>query len=213
MMGTVGMVYKEQTFPNLKGLKNITDEQIDVHLKLYAGYVKNTNTLNEQLAAIIQKGESGTPTYAELTRRLGFEYNGMRLHELYFRNLSGSGGGDPKGSTLVKKIESSFGSFENWKQDFGKIGAMRGVGWAMTYYDACHDRLSNHWITLHEEGHPAGFNPIIVMDVWEHAWSVYLKPTERAKYIEDFFSNLDWNKSNERIERYAACAEKTKVTA
>ncbi|MFH1858262.1 MAG: Fe-Mn family superoxide dismutase, partial [Candidatus Omnitrophota bacterium] len=202
----------EQSFPNLKNLKNITEGQIAEHLKLYAGYVKNTNLLNEQLAEIIQKVQTGTPVYAELTRRLGFEYNGMRLHEYYFRNLSGQGGGDPKPSTLTQKINESFGSFANWKQDFLKIGAMRGVGWGILYLDACVGRLSNHWITLHEEGHVAGFRPILVMDLWEHAWSVYLKPTERARYLEDFFANIDWAKANERLER-ALTSEKANVRA
>lgn len=183
--------YEEKKF-NLSGLNGISDKQLEIHFGLYGGYVKNTNLVNEQIAELTAAGKGGTPVYAELKRRLGFEYNGMRLHEYYFGNLASSPTELSSGSTLNAAIESMYGSFDNWKSDFVKVGSMRGVGWAMLYKDPMNGNLSNHWITLHEEGHPAGFAPILVMDVWEHAFMVDYKPAERGKYIEAFFSNVDW---------------------
>jgi len=143
------------------------------------------------------------PAYSELTRRLGFEYNGMVLHEYYFDNLiSGGGTGDPaKTSQFVKAAESSFGSYDIWKADFVGIGKMRGVGWAICNQNPSNGRLSNHWITLHETGNVAGFDPILVMDVWEHAFLLDYKPAERPKYIEAFFTNIAWDEVEKRLQK------------
>src|SRR5438552_19121442 len=130
--GQMNLVYQEQKF-NLKGLSGISDEQLEAHFGLYSGYVKNTNLLNEQVAGLITKKKIGSPEYAELKRQLGFEYNGMRLHEFYFANLTSNGKELNKGSQLYNQIERFFGSFENWKSDFVGVGQMRGVGWAILY--------------------------------------------------------------------------------
>ncbi len=191
--------YQVKKFSNLSELKGITAEQIDVHLKLYDGYVKNTNALNSLLAEKrFQQDFEGAP-FAELVRRLGFEYNGMRLHELYFSALNGKAKSIDNAPKLKREIDENFGSFEDFQTYFTKIAAMRGVGWVILYQDPESNKLSAHWIEQHHNGHPAGFKPIIVMDIWEHAWSVYLKPTERAKYIEDYMSNLDWKVCEERL--------------
>lgn len=183
--------YKQRAF-DLSGLTGISDQTLEVHFGLYAGYVKNTNTLNEQLVEMVGQGKAGSPAYAEITRRLGFEYNGMVLHEYYFGNMKKGGGGDiSSSSSLGRALGESFGDLETWKTDFTAIGGMRGVGWAVTYLDPATGRLSNHWITLHEDGNVAGFKPIIVMDVWEHAFLLDYKPAERPKYIEAFLANFD----------------------
>jgi Fe-Mn family superoxide dismutase len=176
----------------LKDLEGISDLQIETHLELYAGYVRNTNQLNEQLAALVQEGKAGTPAYSELTRRLGFEYNGMRLHELYFENLASPAHGENRDSALHDELSRHFRSFEAWRRDFINVAKMRGVGWAMLYEDPETGRLSNHWITLHEHGHPAGFHPLLVLDVWEHAFLVDYRATERGRYIDAFFANVNW---------------------
>jgi Fe-Mn family superoxide dismutase len=192
--------YKQKEF-NLSGLNGISDKTLEVHFGLYGGYVKNTNLLNEQLVSLIHDGKSATPAYAEMTRRLGFEYNGMVLHEWYFGNMTSSGGGADvaESSALGKAIGESFGSIDVWRQDFTAIGSMRGVGWAVLYLDPASGRLSNHWITLHEDGNIAGFKPIVVMDVWEHAFLLDYKPAERPKYIEAFLSNLDLGVAEQRL--------------
>jgi len=192
--------YKQRTF-DLNGLTGISDKTLEVHFGLYAGYVKNTNLLNEQLVELTRGGQGGTPTYSELTRRLGFEYNGMVLHEWYFGNMTKNGGGGevPSASALGRALGESFGDVETWKKDFTAIGGMRGVGWAVTFLDTATGRLSNHWITLHEDGNIAGFKPIIVMDVWEHAFLLDYKPADRPKYIESFLANLDVNAAEQRL--------------
>ena len=185
---------------NLSGLQGISDQTLEMHFKLYQGYVTNTNTLNEQIAEQIAAGKAGTPGYAELSRRLGFEYNGMVLHEYYFSNMKKDGGVDPdKSSDFHSSAEASFGSYDLWKTDFVGIGKMRGVGWAVAYLDPTTGRLSNHWITLHETGNIAGYKPVLVMDVWEHAFLLDYKPAERPKYIEAFFQNIDWDAVNGRL--------------
>jgi len=203
-MGSIGS-YQARQF-NLSGLKGISDQTLEMHFKLYEGYVKETNKLTERINEFISDGnvdQEEMPAYSELTRRLGFEYNGMVLHEYYFDNLiSGGGTGDPdRTSQFLKAAEASFGNYDIWKADFVGIGKMRGVGWAICNQNPSNGRLSNHWVTLHETGNVAGFNPILVMDVWEHAFILDYKPADRPKYIEAFFSNIDWSKVDGRLHR------------
>jgi Fe-Mn family superoxide dismutase len=193
--------YVAKDFSHLKGLRGISDQTLDTHLGLYAGYVKNTNLLNERLAELRAAGNSGSAEYAELTRRLGFEYNGMRLHELYFGNLTSGKSRLQARSRLARAVTGSFGSIEAWREDFAKIGTMRGVGWAVLFQDPVTRRLSNHWIELHETVNVAGFVPILVMDVWEHAWLLDYKPADRPKYVDAFFTNVDWPAANRRLRR------------
>ena len=197
--------YKPRDF-NLSNLKGISDETLEMHFKLYEGYVKETNKLNEKIAEFIKDAKVDLDEfadYSELKRRLGFEYNGMVLHEYYFDNLMNGGGtGDPAGRTGFRKAaEESFGSYDIWKADFVGIGKMRGVGWAICYENPANGQLSNHWISLHETGNVAGFNPVLVMDVWEHAFILDYKPADRPKYIEAFFSNIDWGVIERRLHR------------
>lgn len=185
--------YEKKDFSHLKNLTGISDKTLEIHFALYAGYVTNTNTLNEKVIELTEQGKSGTPEYAELKRRYGFEYNGKVLHEYYFGNLKSGGSDAPKESSPIgKAIADTYSSYDVWKNDFMKVGGMRGVGWAILFQDPDTKVLSNHWVTLHEEGNIAGFKPILVMDVWEHAFLLDYKPAERPKYIEAFFSNIDW---------------------
>jgi Fe-Mn family superoxide dismutase len=200
-------VYKEQRFDHLEGLDGISDGQIAEHLELYAGYVKQVNALNEQLAEMDKRGKASgkDPRFAELTRHLGFEYNGMILHEYYFENLRpGAAPRPPEGSRLAGALRSSYGSFEGWSAGFQAIAAMRGVGWAVLLQDPTTGRLSSHWISLHEDGVPAGFKPLLVLDVWEHAFMRDYRATERDRYIDAFFRNVDWHSVERRLVEPAA---------
>jgi Fe-Mn family superoxide dismutase len=197
-------VYKARQFP-LSGLKGISDQTLEMHFKLYEGYVNETNKLNEKIAEFLKDGsvdQEEVPAYSEITRRRGFEYNGMVLHEYYFENMKKDGSVDPDTkSSFYQAAEKSFGSYKNWKTDFVGVGKMRGVGWAICNLNPANNALSNHWITLHETGNVSGFIPILVMDVWEHAFILDYKPAERPKYIEAFFTNINWDVVNQRLKK------------
>ncbi|HLH26650.1 MAG TPA: Fe-Mn family superoxide dismutase [Chloroflexota bacterium] len=196
--------YKVHDFSNLKGLTGISDTQIEVHLKLYEGYVNNTNLLTEHLWHMINNGQQGTPEYAELTRRLGFEYDGMIFHEYYFGNLvSGAKQLDPN-SAFGKAAAGSFGSVDTWMKDFRALGSMRGIGWVITFQDPVTGWLSNFWVAEHQNGVPGGFKPILVMDVWEHAFMIDYRPAEKGKYIDAFFQNVDWAAIEKRLQSPSA---------
>ena len=194
--------YAPKDFSRVRGLAGISDGQIAEHLKLYEGYVKRTNALTERLYGICGEGKASgaDPVYAELTRRLGFEYNGMILHEYYFGALRSGGQAEPPaGSKLRKAIEASFGKYETWLADLRSVATMPGVGWAVLYQDPTTGWLSNHWITLHNDGNPAGFHVILALDAWEHAFMRDYQATERAKYVDAFFKNVDWEACEKRV--------------
>ncbi len=193
--------FEAKTFPVIQsGLDGISKGLLENHYKLYQGYVNNANTLVEKIHQILDAGQAGTPEYAELKRRFGFEFDGIILHEYYFDNLKTNGGALSPSSKLYKKLEEQFGSYEKWEQDFRKTSAMRGVGWAILYQDPHSGRLYDFWISDHEYGHPAGYQPILVMDVWEHAYIEDYSPTGRPQYIDAFFKNINWEVAESRLK-------------
>jgi Fe-Mn family superoxide dismutase len=202
--------YQPKQF-NLSGLTGISDKTLEMHFKLYEGYVKATNDLHTRIGEILADGkvdQEEMPAYSELTRRLGFEYNGMVLHEYYFGNMKRRGGGEPPRGTFRDAIDRSYPSFDIWKTDFTSVGKMRGVGWSIAYLDPHTGRVSNHWVELHETGNIAGYVPLLVMDVWEHAFLLDYKPTDRPKYIEAFISNVDWEAVERRCQAVTESASR-----
>ncbi|TFG47170.1 MAG: superoxide dismutase, partial [Dehalococcoidia bacterium] len=155
------MAYNAQDFSRLLGMVGFSDTILNNHFTLYQGYIKNTNKLIDLIDGLAKNGKGDSPEYAELQRRFGFEWNGMRLHEYYFGNLGGRSTPSPSGK-LVKKLTEACGSFEAWEVDFRAIGALRGVGWVILYQDTETGQLFNSWINLHESGHLAGCQPILV---------------------------------------------------
>ncbi|HMK57134.1 MAG TPA: superoxide dismutase [Dissulfurispiraceae bacterium] len=184
------MPYNAKDYAGLLGMAGFSETLLKNHFTLYQGYVTNTNKVLDTLDAMLKDGKSGNPEFAELKRRLGWEFNGMRLHEYYFENLGGKGALD-KGGKLAKKLEASFGSLDAWEKDFRAVGAMRGIGWAVLYQDTAADRLINFWINEHDTAHPSGCNPLLIMDVFEHAFMIDYG-LKRADYIEAFFKNVNW---------------------
>jgi Fe-Mn family superoxide dismutase len=185
------MTYEAKNFESLLGTKGLSDQLLKNHFTLYQGYVTNTNKVADALAVMAKDGKMATPEYAELKRRFGWEFNGMRLHEYYFENIVKDGKAIDKNSNLYKKIVSEFGSYENWEKDFKATGAMRGIGWVILYYDPLEGRLFNTWINEHDVGHLCGAMPIIIMDVFEHAYMIEYG-LKKADYIEAFFKAIDW---------------------
>ncbi|MBO3842375.1 MAG: superoxide dismutase [Candidatus Brockarchaeota archaeon] len=193
-------MYQPKSFEHLLGLKGFSDQLLKNHFTLYQGYVNNTNKLIDALAALLKEGKTGSPEYAELKRRLGWEWNGMRLHEYYFGNMAKDSVELDKDSRLYRRIVEDFGSYENWEKDFKAVGTMRGIGWVTLYYDPAAGRLLNAWINEHDAGHFSGANPILIMDVFEHAYMIDYG-LKRADYVEAFFKAIDWKTVEERFEK------------
>jgi len=184
------MAYAPKDYSSLIGLPGFSETLLKNHFTLYQGYVTNTNKLFDTLTQIAADAKTATPEYAELKRRMGWEFNGMRLHELYFDNLGGKLALE-KGGKLSKAIETHFGTLDRWEADFKATGAMRGIGWTILYQDNVGGRLFNQWINEHDVGHPAGCVPLLILDVFEHAFMVDYG-LKRADYIGAFFKNIDW---------------------
>lgn len=191
------MSYTAKDYTKLVGMEGFGETLLKNHFTLYQGYVTNTNKVLDTLDAMLKEGKTGIPEFAELKRHLGWEFNGMRLHELYFENLGGKAPLDQSGK-LAKKLAESYGSVEMWEKDFRAVGAMRGIGWAVLYEDAASGRLINFWINEHDVAHPAGCTPLLIMDVFEHAFMLDYG-LKRADYIEAFFKNIDWKGVEARL--------------
>jgi len=192
------MTYSTKDYASLIGMTGFSEALMKNHFTLYQGYVTNTGKLLATLEQMLKEDKAATLEFAELKRRLGWEFNGMRLHEYYFENLGGTAPLDAE-SRLGKKMVESFGSVDAWEKDFRATGAMRGIGWIVLYQDPVDGRLINFWINEHDEGHPAGGVPILVIDVFEHAYMLDYG-LKRADYIEEFFKNIDWKTVEARLK-------------
>lgn len=189
------MSYVVQEHLKPRGLARLSSESIDAHWALYEGYVRNTNELVEEL----DRGRPGSRNWSELKRRLAFELNGMVLHEYYFGNLEAGATLSPQ-SALAGALVGRWGSIPAWREDFAATAAMRGVGWAILYHDAMGDGLFNWWVSEHEIGHPAGLSPILVLDVFEHAWLIDYRVDQKPEYVEAFLANVRWSVVEQRFK-------------
>ena len=192
------MPYAAKDYGKMIGMNGFSETLLKNHFALYQGYVTNTNKVWDALQAMLKEGKTATPEYAELKRRFGWEFNGMRLHELYFDNLGGKGTINKSGN-LAKLLPGAYGSVEAWEKDFRATGAMRGIGWVVLYQDDTNGWLFNQWISEHDGGHPAGCRPILIMDVFEHAYMLDYG-LKKADYIEAFFKNINWDAVEARIK-------------
>ena len=192
------MAYTAKDYGKLVGMEGFSETLLKNHFTLYQGYVTNTNKLLELLDGKLKGDQTASPEYAELERRLGFEFCGMRLHEYYFENLGGKAPVNKSGR-VGKKIAEDFGSYEAWEKDFKAVGSMRGVGWAVTFQDNITGLLINEWINEHHIGHLPGCMPILVMDVWEHAFMLDYG-LKRPDYIQAFFKNINWEAAESRLK-------------
>jgi Fe-Mn family superoxide dismutase len=184
------MAYTAKDYSKLIGIEGFSQTLLTNHFTLYQGYVTNTNKVMDTLTAMAKEGKTATPEYAELKRRLGWEFNGMRLHELYFENL-GVKGDINKSGKVGKKLAEEFGSYEDWEKDFKATGAMRGIGWVVLYQDGASGKMVNQWVNEHDVGHLAGCVPLLIMDVFEHAFMIDYG-LKRPDYIAAFFKNINW---------------------
>lgn len=188
-------MYTEKDYSSLLGMEGFSEKLLTTHFGLYAGYVKNTNKVSELLGSL----DKTSPEYAELNRRFGWEFNGMRLHELYFENMKKDAEDMDANTSLAAKMAEDFGSVDAWMEDFVATSKMRGIGWTILYYDKAAGRLFNTWINEHDLGHLAGATPLLILDVFEHAY-VMDYGMDRGQYIDAFFNVVNWEEVNNRFE-------------
>lgn len=191
------MLYTAKYFRKLMGMQGFSETLLTNHLALYQGYVSNTNKLADLLGRLLQEGKTGNPEYAELKRRFGWEFNGMRLHEYYFENLEGQAKIDPSGK-LFKKMVQNFGGYAEWEKDFKAVGALRGIGWPILYQDRVSEKLVNCWINEDDIGHLAGCTPLLILDVFEHA-DITDYGLKRSDYIATFMKTVNWRAVENRM--------------
>jgi Fe-Mn family superoxide dismutase len=190
--------YEPKDYSKLLGMAGFSDDLLKMHFTLYQGYVKNVNLIMDEMAAFDRSGQSRSFDYGAVKRRFGWEYDGMRLHELYFGNLGGKGDVS-QGLDVINAISYQFGSYEAWLKDFISTGMIRGIGWVILCRDNNTGKLFNIWVSEHDVGHLANASLLLVMDVWEHAY-ITEYGLNREKYIDAFFSNVDWSIVNTRLK-------------
>ena len=192
--------FEEKKF-NIGELKGISAKNIEEHLKLYAGYVKNSNMILEKIAELSKDETANAYTLGEFQRRFAFEFGGMRNHEYYFSSFEGGAKALPAEFELNKAIIAEWGSFDAWLARFKSIAAnTRGIGWAMLYYDKKTGQLLNQWVDEQHLNQLVSCSPILCLDMWEHAY-VYDYPTsEKKKYIDAFFENINWEVIEENFK-------------
>jgi len=185
------MSYTKKDFSYFNGADIFSENSREIHLALYEGYVSNVNTLLEKIAA----DEVGDPRWAEMKRRFGWEFDGMRLHELYFGNLGKSEMAED--GRLAQMIQKNFGNFDNWKKEFLATAKMRGIGWTVLYQDD--EQLFNFWINEHDTGHPVGLKPLLVVDVFEHAYFPDFGK-DRVGYLDAVMEIINWQEVEKRLK-------------
>ena len=190
--------YDPKTF-SIPELKGISAKNIEEHLKLYQGYVKNANLILEKIAEYMTDSEKNAYVLGELQRRFSFEFNGMRNHEMYFEQLEGGPQPLPEGSKLKALIESQAPSFDAWLAGFKAIALTRGIGWAILYWDPIVQQLTHGWVDEQHLGHLLGLTPILMIDMWEHSFVADYQPSGKKQYVEDYLAQVNWNTIEKRM--------------
>lgn len=192
------MTYEAKTF-KLPELKGISAKTIEEHLKLYQGYVKHVNLIHEKIEELKQDSEKNAYALGEIQRRLGFEFGGMKNHEAYFAQFEGGRKAIDETSELYKSTAYLWGSWESFLEQFKATALTRGIGWAMLYFDAEAKRLVMTWVDEQHIGQFTNVNIVLALDMWEHSYMLDYPPSEKAKYIDAFFENLNWEVVANRI--------------
>ncbi len=194
----MNFIEKKFMIPELKG---ISQKTIEEHLKLYSGYVKSANLILEKIAELRKTDEEiskNTYLISELQRRFSFEFDGMRNHEYYFEQFEGGAKPIDEKSDLVEKIKETWESVDAWLLRFKEIAMTRGIGWAVLYFDKKTNTLNHSWVEEQHLGHLTGADVILALDMWEHSYMLDYVPSEKKKYVEAFFANLNFTVAESR---------------
>lgn len=184
--------FTAKTF-TIPGLKGISAKTIEEHMKLYQGYVKNANLIYEKAGEYMKDGDKNAYAINELLRRLSFEYNGIRNHEVYFGALEGGAAAPSASSELRAKLESKGITLENWIVEFKKLAAtMRGIGWAALVAEPGTGEIYTIWIDEQHLGHFNSCQMILGLDMWEHSYVADYQPSGKKQYVDDYLANVNW---------------------
>ena len=188
---------KTFTIPVIEG---ISQKTIDEHLKLYQGYVKHSNLIQEKIAEYKVDSEKNAYVLGELSRRFAYEFDGMKKHEYYFDQLEGGHKEMDMESALMKQVEKDFGSAENWLAEFRTLCLTRGIGWAVLWYDKVSGKLLNSWVDEQHLGQLNGLSFIYGIDMWEHSYLMDYIPGDKKKYVESYLNATNKDVSAKRFE-------------
>ena len=196
--------FSAKTFA-IPALKGISAKTVEEHMKLYQGYVKNANLIYEKAGEYMKDGEKNAYAINELLRRLSFEYNGIRNHEVYFGALEGGATAPSASSELRTKLESKGITLENWITEFKKLAAtMRGIGWAALVAEPGTGELYTIWIDEQHLGHFNGTQMILGLDMWEHSYVADYQPSGKKQYVDDYLANVNWKFIEENYRRVSS---------
>ena len=194
------MTYTVKNF-NLPELKGLSTKQIEVHLALYKGYVTHVNLIMEKIAVYKDADPEGH-AYAinEMRRRLGFEFDGMRMHEYYFEQFEGGATSASTNCPLGAAVEEKYSSWDMFISHIKEVAGTRGIGWVVVYADPRGSTLHTAFVSDHEIGQLSGLPVLLAVDLWEHAYMVDYVPADKKSYVEAFLENVNWKVVEERFE-------------
>lgn len=187
---------KPQVFET-QGISRRTHEE---HYKLYEGYIKKYNEIMGKLDSLDPDPSTANQTFSEIRElkvELTFAIGGVKNHELYFDILGGQGG-QPEGQ-FAGLIEQSYGSFDRWLKD-ARASAIAARGWVWTAYDFDFNRLFNYIGDTQNTFPVWNAVPVFAIDTYEHAYVADFG-SARAKYLDAFFENVDWNVVERRLQK------------
>jgi Fe-Mn family superoxide dismutase len=190
-------MYETKTFM-IGELAGISARTIEEHLKLYAGYVKHVNVIHENINELKTDSEKNAYALAEVQRRLGFEFGGMKNHEAYFTQFEGGAKEVPAGK-FADMVSAQWGSFEAFLAQAKATAMTRGIGWMMVYFDAQAKQLVMTWVDEQHIGQLPEVTVVLALDMWEHSYMLDYVPSQKKDYLEAFFKNLNWEVVASRV--------------
>jgi len=192
------MDYEIKKF-ELPELAGISKESVAQHIGLYEAYVKNFNAVSAAIEELLKDPEKNALAIAELRRRHSFEFDGMKLHELYFSQFEGGPHELDESRPLAKELTKHWGSVDATLARMKQTAAMRGPGWSILYFNPEMHAFHMGVVGEQHQGHFATLPIIAALDVWEHAFLLDYGASGKAKYVDTFFKNINWSVCEERF--------------
>ena len=183
--------YEVKTF-SIPKVDGISEKAMEIHLGLYAGYVKNLNAHYATLRSLCEKGPGDPTVLSAVTRRIGFELAGVLNHECFFSALENGPSACTEGSPLHAQVIKQFGSFDGFVNGVKKTAeVMRGIGWVLVVHDKEKETLHIVWVSDHELGN-VNLPVVLAVDMWEHAYLLDYVPAEKGSYVDAYLQAVNW---------------------